>query len=161
MQILRPAQTTYMMTWQVGFVLRALREDRIHWARIFQTAIHQHIGLISGGSACYLCTFLINFYRGMDLLTADESKEFPLQNVAQEGEEVVSANDVDTDLEGEPRNLPKQRRKRPRGRQESQPKKRRRIDEAVVAEERLRRAAPLELRSPNSRARSKMKADGG
>lgn len=94
----------------------------------------------------------------MDLLTANESREFPLRNVAQEGEEVMSANEIDKDPEGEPHNSPQQRRKRPRGKQESRPRKRRRVDETAVAEERWRRAALLELRSPNSRARSKMKA---
>ncbi|OAE18885.1 hypothetical protein AXG93_3022s1090 [Marchantia polymorpha subsp. ruderalis] len=121
-------------------------------------SVRQHIGLIQEGSACYLSPFLINFYRGMDLLTVDESRVFLLRNVAEEGEEVVSANEVDTDPEGELHNLPQQRRKRPKGKQESRPRKRRRIDEAVVAEERWRRAASLELRLTNSRAKSKIKA---
>ncbi|OAE18371.1 hypothetical protein AXG93_2727s1370 [Marchantia polymorpha subsp. ruderalis] len=53
---------------------------------------------------------------------------------------------------------PQQRKKRPRGRHESQPRKKRRIDEVAVAEERLCRAASIELRSPNSQTRSKMKS---
>lgn len=59
----------------------------------------------------------------MDLLTAEESRKFPLRNVAQEGKEVVKANEVDTDPKDEPRNSPQPRRKQPRGRQESRPKK--------------------------------------
>lgn len=106
----------------------------------------------------------------MGLLTAEESREFSLRTVAQEGEEVVSANEVDMDPEDELRNSPKERRKWPRGRHDSQPRKRRkrrkrkRIDEVTVAaliefiSSNLRRAALIELRSSNSRAKSKMKA---
>ncbi|OAE32398.1 hypothetical protein AXG93_3671s1170 [Marchantia polymorpha subsp. ruderalis] len=101
MQILRLSRPTYMMTWQVGFIERALREDRIHWARIFWIATRQHIGEIPGGFLAYLSPFLINFYRGMNLLTAEENSAFPLRNIAQEGEEVMRANEVDSDLEGE------------------------------------------------------------
>ncbi|OAE30476.1 hypothetical protein AXG93_942s1190 [Marchantia polymorpha subsp. ruderalis] len=87
MQILRPQRPTYMMTWQVGFVERALRGERIHWTQIFWTVTRHHIGLLSGGSPSYLSPFLINFYRGMNLLTAEESRSFPMRNVEQEGEE--------------------------------------------------------------------------
>lgn len=34
MQILRPSQTTYMATWQVGLVERAVAGRHIHWACI-------------------------------------------------------------------------------------------------------------------------------
>ncbi|OAE35953.1 hypothetical protein AXG93_4303s1050 [Marchantia polymorpha subsp. ruderalis] len=51
-----------------------------------------------------------------------------------------------------------QRRKRARGRQDSQPRKKRRIDEAAVAEERLQRTALIAMRTSDFRARSKMKA---
>ncbi|OAE22084.1 hypothetical protein AXG93_3084s1000 [Marchantia polymorpha subsp. ruderalis] len=68
------------------------------------------------------------------------------------------SNEVNSDLEDEPRNLPQQRRKRSRGRQNSQPRKKRRINEVAVAEERLRQASPIEMRSPDFCARSKMKA---
>lgn len=125
MQILWPQRPTYMMTWQVGFIKRALRGDRIHWAQIFWTVTRQHIGLLSGGSLSYLSPFFINFYRGMNLLTAEESTAFPIRNVEQEGEEVVLANEVNSDLEGKPRSSPQQRRKRSRGRQDSQPRKKR------------------------------------
>lgn len=56
------------------------------------------------------------------------------------------------------RNLPQQRRKRLRVKQNSQPRKRRRNDEAAVVEERLRQADPVEMQSSDFRARSKMKA---
>lgn len=111
MQILRPQRPTYMMTWQVGFVERALRGERIHWTQIFWTVTRHHIGLLSGGSPSYLSPFLINFYWGMNLLTAEESRSFPMRNVEQEGEEVVLANEVDSDLEGEPQSSSQQRRK--------------------------------------------------
>ncbi|OAE22019.1 hypothetical protein AXG93_4780s1000 [Marchantia polymorpha subsp. ruderalis] len=53
--------------------------------------------------------------------------------------------------------LIKQRRKRSRGRQDSQPRKRQRIDEAVVVEDRLGPTALIEMRSLDFRARLKMK----
>lgn len=112
MQILCQSRPTYMMTWQVGFIERALRGDRIHWARIFWKATRQHIGLIQGGSACYLSPFFIHFYKGMGLLTPAEIEAFPTREVPREGEEVVVANEVNSDLEGEPRNSRQQRRKR-------------------------------------------------
>ncbi|OAE18236.1 hypothetical protein AXG93_2027s1000 [Marchantia polymorpha subsp. ruderalis] len=158
MQILRPQRPTYMMTWQVGFLERLLRGDRIHWARIFWTVTRQHIGLLPGGSPSYLSPFLINFYRGMNLLTAEESRAFPLWEVEQEGEETVLANEVNADLESEPQSTPQQRRKRPRGWHDPQPRKKRQVDEASVREVRLQRTALFALRNPDSRARSKMKA---
>lgn len=157
MQIPRPSRPTYMMTWHVGFVERALRGDRIHWTRIFRTTTRQHIWLIPEESTCHLSSFLINFYRGMGILTPVENRDFPPREVPQEGKEVVLANEVNSDLEVKPRNSLKQRRKRSRGRQDSQPRKSRSIDEAAVVEERLRRAAPIEMRSPDFWARSKMK----
>lgn len=92
------------------------------------------------------------------MLTIAKSREFPSREVTQEGKEVVRTNEVDTDSKGEPRNSLQPRRKRPRVRQESMPRKTRRIDKAAVEEERLRRASPVKLRAPNFWARSKMKA---
>ncbi|OAE26839.1 hypothetical protein AXG93_4339s1000 [Marchantia polymorpha subsp. ruderalis] len=68
-------------------------------------AIHLH-DTLAGGSPSYLSLFLINFYRGMNLLTGEESRAFPMRNVEQEGEEVVLANEVNSDLEGESRSSP-------------------------------------------------------
>ncbi|OAE31753.1 hypothetical protein AXG93_4874s1160 [Marchantia polymorpha subsp. ruderalis] len=82
-QILRLFRSTYMMTWQVEFVERALKGDRIHWARIFWIAIRQLIGLIPAGSACYLSPFLINFYR-------DREKEVSMGKKPQITEEQSS-----------------------------------------------------------------------
>lgn len=70
------------------------------------TVTRQHIELLAGGSPSYLSPFLINFYRGMNLLTAEESRTFPMRNVEQEEEELVLANEVNLDLEGEPRSSP-------------------------------------------------------
>ncbi|OAE27605.1 hypothetical protein AXG93_2520s1010 [Marchantia polymorpha subsp. ruderalis] len=94
----------------------------------------------------------------MEILTPVESKAFPLREVPQEEEEVVLAIEVNSDLEGKPCDSPQERRKRSKGRQDSQPRKKQRFNEAAVAEERLRRAAPIEMRSPDFWARSKMKA---
>ncbi|OAE21958.1 hypothetical protein AXG93_242s1420 [Marchantia polymorpha subsp. ruderalis] len=80
-----------------------------------------------------------------------------MRNVELEGEEVVLANEVNSDLEGEPLSSPQQRRKRPRGRQDSQPRKKRRINEAIVEEVRLQRTALIAMRAPDFRVWSKMK----
>lgn len=80
-----------------------------------------------------------------------------MRTQSQEGEEVVSANEVNTDVEEEPISSPSQRREQPRGRHESRPLKRRRTHEIVVSEvKRVRQAASIKLRSSNSRAWSKM-----
>lgn len=42
----------------------------------------------------------------MGLLTAEEKKEFPLRTEAREGEEVVSANELNTNSEDEPISSP-------------------------------------------------------
>ncbi|OAE18993.1 hypothetical protein AXG93_2637s1110 [Marchantia polymorpha subsp. ruderalis] len=62
---------------------------------------------------------------GMNLLTVEESSAFRMRNVAQEGEEVVLANEVNSDLDCEQKSSPQHRRKRPRGRLDSQPRKKR------------------------------------
>ncbi|OAE28487.1 hypothetical protein AXG93_115s1780 [Marchantia polymorpha subsp. ruderalis] len=89
----------------------------------------------------------------MGLLIPAEIEVFPSREV----EEVVLANESNSDLESEPRNSPQQRRKRSPCRQDSQPRKRRRIDEAAVAD-RLRRTALIEMQSSDFRTKSKMKA---
>lgn len=68
------------------------------------------------------------------------------------------ANKVNLDLEGKSQSSPQQKRKRTRGRQDSQLRKMRRIDKTAVQEERLQRTALIAMRTPDFRARSKMKA---
>ncbi|OAE18232.1 hypothetical protein AXG93_3012s1020 [Marchantia polymorpha subsp. ruderalis] len=97
-------------------------------------------------------------WQGMEILTPTEIEAFPSREVPREGEEVVLPNKVNSDFEGEPRDSPQQKRKRSRGRQNSQPRKKQRIDEAAILEYRLQRAAPIEMRSPNFWAKSKMKS---
>ncbi|OAE31265.1 hypothetical protein AXG93_1962s1220 [Marchantia polymorpha subsp. ruderalis] len=82
--------------------------------------------------------------RGMNLLTAEESSAFPMRNIEQEGEKVVLAYEVNSDLEVEQQSSPQQRRKRPR-----------------VAEERLQRTALIAMRTSDFRAWSKMKVRSG
>ncbi|OAE29585.1 hypothetical protein AXG93_4003s1060 [Marchantia polymorpha subsp. ruderalis] len=96
--------------------------------------------------------------RPVYMMTTEERRVFPMRNVEHAREEVVLANEVNSDLEGEPLSSPQQRRKRPRGRHDSQPRKKRRIDEATVDEVRLHRTALFAMRAPDFRARSKMKA---
>ncbi|OAE33775.1 hypothetical protein AXG93_1671s1020 [Marchantia polymorpha subsp. ruderalis] len=92
MQIFCPAQITYMMTWQVEFVKRAMRVDCIHRTCIFWTATRQHIKLIQGGSACYLSPFFINFYRDPSRATRkDKGKAVLMEEVSPRQDEVPSA----------------------------------------------------------------------
>ncbi|OAE32621.1 hypothetical protein AXG93_4293s1010 [Marchantia polymorpha subsp. ruderalis] len=109
------------------------------------------------GGDCKHCKEIV-FSRSMRLLTAKERRKLPMQTHTQEGGKVVSANKVNTNPENEQICLPPQKIERSRSRQESQPRKRRRTHEVAVFEERVHRAALINLRSPNSRARSKMKA---
>lgn len=76
----------------------------------------------------------------------------------QEGEKVVSANEVNTDSKDEQIVAPSRRIEQSRGRQEERPRKRRKTQEAAVPKERVRRTVSIKLRSPNARARTKMKA---
>lgn len=62
-QILQPHRTSYMTSWQVGFVKLELAGTPIHWARILWKATRQHAGEEKGGSVIHLSPFLINFYR--------------------------------------------------------------------------------------------------
>ncbi|OAE27200.1 hypothetical protein AXG93_1598s1020 [Marchantia polymorpha subsp. ruderalis] len=105
MEILRPFWIMYMITWQVGFVERALQGDQIHWAQIFWTVTRQHMCVLTGGSENNMWQFLINFYSGMGLLT-DVEKKFALQTHAQDEEEILSANEVDNDTEDKQIDLP-------------------------------------------------------
>lgn len=68
MQILRPSRTTYMTTWQVGFIERAIARQRIHWARILWYTTRQLIDESWRRLVNYLSPFFINFYIGMGLL---------------------------------------------------------------------------------------------
>ncbi|OAE20310.1 hypothetical protein AXG93_1084s1020 [Marchantia polymorpha subsp. ruderalis] len=144
---------------KVGFVERALRGDQIHWARIFWTVTQQHIGVLTGGSANYLSPFVINFYRGMELLTDAEKKKFPLQTHAQDEEEILSANEVDTDSKDEQIDSPQGRTNEPRERRKERPRKRRKLQEVAVSKARDYRQVSIKLRTPNARAMTKVKAD--
>ncbi|OAE29940.1 hypothetical protein AXG93_773s1810 [Marchantia polymorpha subsp. ruderalis] len=80
---------------KVRFVKRALRGECIHWARIFLTAIWQHIGLVLEGSSNYLSLFFINFYR-VEIIqflgkVEDESKAIELEaNISTESKVATS-----------------------------------------------------------------------
>lgn len=102
--------------------------------------------------------FLINFYKGMRLLTAAEKREFPMQTHAQEEEEVVSANEVNTDPRSKQINLPPRRTERSRDRREEGSSKRRKLLEVVVTEECEPSTVSIKLRSPNVWAMTKVKA---
>ncbi|OAE30686.1 hypothetical protein AXG93_3991s1010 [Marchantia polymorpha subsp. ruderalis] len=55
----------------------------------------------------YMMTWQVKFIKkafGIELLTPVEIEAFPAQEVSREGEEVMLANELSSDLEGEPRN---------------------------------------------------------
>ncbi|OAE23323.1 hypothetical protein AXG93_4015s1010 [Marchantia polymorpha subsp. ruderalis] len=85
LQILQPHQTTYLTSWQVGFVELALSGAPIHWARILWKATRQHAQEEKGVSINHLSPFLINFYRSMGCLTASERVQFPLLSRSNPG----------------------------------------------------------------------------
>ncbi|OAE22812.1 hypothetical protein AXG93_496s1070 [Marchantia polymorpha subsp. ruderalis] len=101
LQILQPHMTSYMSYWQVGFVELALAGTPIHWARILWKATRQHAGEEKGGSINHLSPFLINFYRSMGCLTAEEKKQFPLLS-RMNPRKFVREVEVDTDLDEVP-----------------------------------------------------------
>ncbi|OAE32674.1 hypothetical protein AXG93_2384s1000 [Marchantia polymorpha subsp. ruderalis] len=70
--------TTYVTAWQVGFFERILKGKRVHWARIFYNIVWVNVfGRWMGSMTNHLTPFLVNFYRGMGLLTREEEKRFP------------------------------------------------------------------------------------
>ncbi|OAE20262.1 hypothetical protein AXG93_1332s1000 [Marchantia polymorpha subsp. ruderalis] len=78
MHILRPARTTYVTAWQVGFFERILKGQRVHWAMIiYDLVLVNASGRWTGSMTNHLTSFLVNFYRGIFLLTREEEKRFP------------------------------------------------------------------------------------
>ncbi|OAE18392.1 hypothetical protein AXG93_3632s1000 [Marchantia polymorpha subsp. ruderalis] len=87
--------------------------------------MRQHMGDITRVSANYLSPFSINFYKGMRLLTDAEQKKFQLQTHAEDGDETLDANDVDTDQEETQLALPLEMADGPMDQVEERPQKRR------------------------------------
>ncbi|OAE31113.1 hypothetical protein AXG93_150s1020 [Marchantia polymorpha subsp. ruderalis] len=78
MHILRPGRTTYVTAWQVWFFERILKGRRVHWTRIFHDLVWVNAGSQwTGPLTNHITPFLVNFYRGMGLLTRKEEKRFP------------------------------------------------------------------------------------
>ncbi|OAE24377.1 hypothetical protein AXG93_4343s1460 [Marchantia polymorpha subsp. ruderalis] len=103
----------------------------------------------------------INGYRTigrMGLLSDAEKKKFPLQTHAQDGEEILSANEVDTDQEDEQIDSIPGRIDGPRDKREERPWKRRKLQEVAVSKARDCRPVSTKLMMPNARARMKLKA---
>ncbi|OAE31789.1 hypothetical protein AXG93_3349s1030 [Marchantia polymorpha subsp. ruderalis] len=77
MHILRPHQTIYVTAWQVRFIERAVRREAIHWWKVFYHLVWINVSnRWRGGSINHMIPFLVNFYRGMRLLTKNEEKRF-------------------------------------------------------------------------------------
>lgn len=79
------------------------------------------------------------------MLTDAKRREFPMRTHAQDEEEILSANELNTDPEDELINSPPGRTEQSRDRQEEMSRKRRKLQEIAVTEERERRPFP-----PNS-----------
>ncbi|OAE26886.1 hypothetical protein AXG93_3257s1020 [Marchantia polymorpha subsp. ruderalis] len=94
-----------MTSWQVGFVELALAGTPIHSARILWKATWQHVGEEKGGLINHLSPFLINFYRSMGCLTAEERIQFPLLSRANPGRFVRDV-EVDRDSDEVPASAP-------------------------------------------------------
>ncbi|OAE32793.1 hypothetical protein AXG93_374s1200 [Marchantia polymorpha subsp. ruderalis] len=78
MHILRPARTTYVTAWQVWFFEQILKGQGVHWAMIFHDLVWMNASdRWTGPLVNHLTPFLVIFYRGMDLLTREEEKQFP------------------------------------------------------------------------------------
>ncbi|OAE35316.1 hypothetical protein AXG93_392s1650 [Marchantia polymorpha subsp. ruderalis] len=105
LQILQPHRTTYMTSWQVGFVELALAGTPIHWVRILWKVTRLHAGEEKGGSINYLFPFSINFYRSMGCLTAEEWVQFSLLSRANPRKYVRDV-EVDTDPDEVPASTP-------------------------------------------------------
>lgn len=70
----------------------------------------------------------------------------------------LSANKINTDPEDKQINSPSGRTEVPRDRREERSRKRRKLQEIAVTEERERKPIPTNFRTPNARARMKVKA---
>lgn len=63
MHILRPARTTYVTAWQVGFFVRIMKGQRVHWARIFYNLVLVNASSRwTGPLTNHITPFLVNFY---------------------------------------------------------------------------------------------------
>ncbi|OAE24400.1 hypothetical protein AXG93_4530s1020 [Marchantia polymorpha subsp. ruderalis] len=155
-QILQPHKTSYMTFWQVGFVELALAGTPIHWARILWKA-NGSMQEEKVESINHLSPFLINFYRSMGCLTAEEKKQFPSLSRMNQGKFVKDV-EVDMDLDKVPAITPLGR---PRVEEEHwgarAPKKRK-----LGEEEEVRRqeslAVPTRRRATNEQSQPKQKA---
>ncbi|OAE29845.1 hypothetical protein AXG93_339s1030 [Marchantia polymorpha subsp. ruderalis] len=154
-QILQPHMTTYMTSWQMGFVELALAGTPIHWARILWRATRQHAGEEKGGSINHLFPFLINFYRLMGCLTAEKRIQFPMLSRANR---LVRDVEVDMDPDEVPASTSPARL-----RAEEEPRgawahgKRKWDGEAELSQRELL-AVPVRRRANNEPARPKQKA---
>ncbi|OAE22842.1 hypothetical protein AXG93_2100s1020 [Marchantia polymorpha subsp. ruderalis] len=87
-----------------------------------------------GGSTNHLSLFLINFYRGMGLLTAAEQNKFLLHTHTKDGDETLGANKVNTDQEDTQLALTSGSADGTGDRGEERPQKRRKLQEIAVLE---------------------------
>ncbi|OAE27905.1 hypothetical protein AXG93_3309s1010 [Marchantia polymorpha subsp. ruderalis] len=157
LKILQPHRTTYMTSWQVGFVEQALSGAPIHWARILWKATRQHAQEEKWASINHLSPFLINFYRPMECLTATEQVQFPLLSRSNPSRYVKDV-EVDTDTEETPAcTSPNRPRAEEEPRAARVPRKRK-WDEEAEQSQREASAAPGRSRAiqdPSSRPKQK------
>ncbi|OAE30296.1 hypothetical protein AXG93_3964s1090 [Marchantia polymorpha subsp. ruderalis] len=78
----------------VGFFERILKGQRVHWTRIFYDLVWVNAGSRWTGSLInHITPFLVNFYRGMELLTREEEKRFPKKREILTAESSESTED--------------------------------------------------------------------
>lgn len=158
MQMLRPQRTTYMASWMIGFVQRALAGKAIHWAQILWHQTRLHATVKNGRSAnSNLTMFFIDFYRTMGSLTAAEKLQFPLLSRAASGRYVKDV-EVDTYPNKVLVATPRVRIVGRESRRSEQPQRKRKRDEVVSSDRRGSSGIPVKRRTANVRSRPKAKA---
>lgn len=71
--------TTYMTSWQVGFMKRVVTGKPTHLARFLWSVNNRIVNDRFKGQQIHLYPFFINFYQGMELLTEEKNRKFLLK----------------------------------------------------------------------------------
>ncbi|OAE23644.1 hypothetical protein AXG93_4720s1090 [Marchantia polymorpha subsp. ruderalis] len=157
LQILQPHRTTYMTSWQVGFVERALVGDSnslgSHFVEGHTTACREEKGV----SINHLSLFLINFYRSIRSLTVEEKIQFPLLSRANPGR-LVRDVEVDTDLNEVPASTPPARLRTEEESRGARAPWKRKWEGDIEPSRRELLAVPVKHRANNEQIRPKQKA---
>ncbi|OAE30401.1 hypothetical protein AXG93_3612s1240 [Marchantia polymorpha subsp. ruderalis] len=161
-QILKSHRTSYMTSWQVGFVELALASSTNPTKPNSRGSyfVEGHAAACDeekGGSVNHLSSFLINFYRSMGCLTA-EGKETIFLVVSDESGKFVKDVEVDTDLDEVSAITPPGRPRAEKGPQGARAPRKRKFCEMDKERRRESLAVPVRLRATNEQTRPKQKA---